>query len=128
MKQQWKLMVSLVLVILIVIFSLSNTQPVNIDFFFTKSQVPLVLVILVSLLLGVTLGMIASLTTIGSSRRKIKQLENELTKAQELVTQLNADLVAAKEQAKREEEKPAVNAFENTATEVQSVSDFIKEN
>ncbi|MCW6661835.1 lipopolysaccharide assembly protein LapA domain-containing protein [Aerococcaceae bacterium NML201209] len=128
MKQQWKLMVSLVLVILIVIFSLSNTQPVNIDFFFTKSQVPLVLVILVSLLLGVMLGMIASLTTIGSSRRKIKQLENELTKAQELVTQLNADLVAAKEQAKREEEKPAVNAFENTATEVQSVSDFIKEN
>ncbi|MCW6677011.1 lipopolysaccharide assembly protein LapA domain-containing protein [Aerococcaceae bacterium NML180378] len=128
MKQQWKLMVSLVLVILIVIFSLSNTQPVNIDFFFTKSQVPLVLVILVSLLLGVTLGMIASLTTIGSSRRKIKQLENELTKAQELVTQLNADLVAAKEQAKREEEKPAVNAFENTTTEVQSVSDFIKEN
>ncbi|MCW6653380.1 lipopolysaccharide assembly protein LapA domain-containing protein [Aerococcaceae bacterium NML210727] len=128
MKQQWKLMVSLVLVILIVIFSLSNTQPVNIDFFFTKSQVPLVLVILVSLLLGVTLGMIASLTTIGSSRKKIKQLENELTKAQELVTQLNADLVAAKEQAKREEEKPAVNAFENTATEVQSVSDFIKEN
>ncbi|MCW6680722.1 lipopolysaccharide assembly protein LapA domain-containing protein [Aerococcaceae bacterium NML130460] len=128
MKQQWKLMVSLVLVILIVIFSLSNTQPVNIDFFFTKSQVPLVLVILVSLLLGVTLGMIASLTTIGSSRRKIKQLDNELTKAQELVTQLNADLVAAKEQAKREEEKPAVNAFENTATEVQSVSDFIKEN
>ncbi|MCW6659824.1 lipopolysaccharide assembly protein LapA domain-containing protein [Aerococcaceae bacterium NML191292] len=128
MKQQWKLMVSLVLVILIVIFSLSNTQPVNIDFFFTKSQVPLVLVILVSLLLGVTLGMIASLTTIGSSRRKIKQLENELTKAQELVTQLNADLVAAKEQAKREEENPAVNAFENTTTEVQSVSDFIKEN
>lgn len=128
MKQQWKLMVSLVLVILIVIFSLSNTQPVNIDFFFTKSQVPLVLVILVSLLLGVTLGMIASLTTIGSSRRKIKQLENELTKAQELVTQLNADLVATKEQAKREEEKPAVNAFENTTTEVQSVSDFIKEN
>lgn len=128
MKQQWKLMVSLVLVILIVIFSLSNTQPVNIDFFFTKSQVPLVLVILVSLLLGVTLGMIASLTTIGSSRRKIKQLENELTKAQEFVTQLNADLVAAKEQAKREEEKPAVNAFENTTTEVQSVSDFIKEN
>lgn len=128
MKQQWKLMVSLVLVILIVIFSLSNTQPVNIDFFFTKSQVPLVLVILVSLLLGVTLGMIASLTTIGSSRRKIKQLENELTKAQELVTQLNADLVAAKEQAKREEEKTAVNAFENTTTEVQSVSDFIKEN
>ncbi|MCW6682617.1 lipopolysaccharide assembly protein LapA domain-containing protein [Aerococcaceae bacterium NML160702] len=128
MKQQWKLMVSLVLVILIVIFSLSNTQPVNIDFFFTKSQVPLVLVILVSLLLGVMLGMIASLTTIGSSRRKIKQLENELTKAQELVTQLNADLVAAKEQAKREEEKTAVNAFENTTTEVQSVSDFIKEN
>lgn len=123
MKEQWKLIVSLIFVILIVIFSLSNTQQVAIDFLFMKAQIPLVLVILVCLLLGVALGMIVSVTTIRTSRKTIKHLESELAQSKERVTQLNADLVTAQEtQVLTEVTTPS------EPTEITRVTDFFKEN
>ena len=78
MKQQWRLIVSLLIVILVVVFALKNTQSVLLDFVFTRVQIPLVLVILVCLLLGVIAGLVTSLSTIGTSRKRVKSLENQL--------------------------------------------------
>ncbi|MDO4432163.1 MAG: LapA family protein [Aerococcaceae bacterium] len=78
MKQQWKLIVSLVLIICVVLFALQNTNPVQVDFFLMKQQVPLILVILASLLLGVVAGLITSLTSFHTHRKTVKKLESEL--------------------------------------------------
>ena len=80
MKEQWKVIAIIMLLILVVVFALQNTNVVGIDFFFTQFQVSLVLVVLFSILVGVIIGMIASMSAIQSSRKKNKELEKQLSK------------------------------------------------
>ena len=80
MKEQWKVIAIIMLLILVVVFALQNTNVVGIDFFFTQFEVSLVLVVLFSILVGVIIGMIASMSAIQSNRKKNKELEKQLTK------------------------------------------------
>lgn len=80
MKEQWKVIAIIILLILVVVFALQNTNVVGIDFFFTQFEVSLVLVVLFSILVGVIIGMIASMSAIQSNRKKNKELEKQLSK------------------------------------------------
>ena len=80
MKEQWKAIAIIMLLILVVVFALQNTNVVGIDFFFTQFEVSLVLVVLFSILVGVIIGMIASMSAIQSNRKKNKELEKQLSK------------------------------------------------
>ena len=53
MKKQWSLIGILVLVLVIVIFSWLNVQPVTVNFGFSQVTMPLVVILVISLLLGV---------------------------------------------------------------------------
>ena len=80
MKEQWKVIAIIMLLILVVVFALQNTNVVGIDFFFTQFEVSLVLVVLFSILVGVIICMIASMSAIQSNRKKNKELEKQLSK------------------------------------------------
>jgi Uncharacterized integral membrane protein len=64
MKKQWSIVLLIALILLVVIFSVMNVDPVAINFGFSIIQVPLVLVIIVTLLLGVLIAVILSTTII----------------------------------------------------------------
>lgn len=87
MKEQWKVIAIIMLLILVVVFALQNTNVVGIDFFFTQFEVSLVLVVLFSILVGVIIGMIASMSAIQSNRKKNKELENNYQK-RNIITQI----------------------------------------
>lgn len=78
MKEHWKLIFSLILLILVVIFALQNTATVTISLFIYSIEVPIVLVMLLSLLLGVIVGLIASVSTMKSNKHKHVTKEKEL--------------------------------------------------
>ena len=52
MKNQWRLIVSIVLVLIIILFSVLNVDNVPINFGFGQVVAPLIIVIVISLLLG----------------------------------------------------------------------------
>lgn len=78
MKNQGKLIFSIIIIILVVIFALQNTNVVAIDLFFAKYEVPLVLVILLSLLLGVIVGLIGSYSAIVIQKKEKLSAVKEL--------------------------------------------------
>lgn len=80
MKEQWKVIAIIILLIFVVVFALQNTNVVGIDFFFTQFEVSLVLVVLFSILVGVIIGMIASMSAVQSNRKNNKELEKQLAK------------------------------------------------
>ncbi|MEK3909757.1 lipopolysaccharide assembly LapA domain-containing protein [Paenibacillus sp. FSL H7-0331] len=82
MKTQWIFISILFFGLLTAIFAAINTEPVNVHLIFTDMQLPLIIIILSSTLLG---GLILGL--IGMSKqyklkRTIKQLEKQLNEAQ----------------------------------------------
>ncbi|MBF6625915.1 DUF1049 domain-containing protein [Aerococcaceae bacterium zg-BR9] len=83
MKGQWKLIVSLIILIVVVAFALQNTGVTPVNFFFAEYRIPLVLVILFSLLIGVIVGLIASFSTISSHSREKKVVQKELSALKE---------------------------------------------
>jgi uncharacterized integral membrane protein len=80
-----RLIISLVIVLLAVLFAGQNTQPVTVTFLFWNSKSWLALVLLLALATGVVLGMLVStpswaksLLSERSQRKKIDELETTL--------------------------------------------------
>lgn len=88
MKGQGVLISALVFALLIAIFAVINVEPVQVNFFFTKTTLPLILVILASTLLGgLTVGLLGLIRQI-RLQRTVKSLEkqvSELTAEAELL-------------------------------------------
>lgn len=78
MKDHWKLIVSLIMLIIIVVFALQNTETVMVSLFFFSVSVPIVLVMLLCLLFGVIIGLIATMPTMKIKQRKYDQAVKEL--------------------------------------------------
>ena len=66
------------LVFIIVILAVLNVDPVNINFGFTVLEVPLVIVIIGTLLIGVLIAVTWSTTIIMKERSKLKKVNQEL--------------------------------------------------
>ena len=56
MRQQWKLILGVCAVILVVVFALQNVNNVQVTFLFFQAQMPMVLVLLISILFGLLIG------------------------------------------------------------------------
>lgn len=78
MKKQWKVFLGFILVLLIVIFALSNSQEVPVNFLIKKFYLSLVLVIIGSALIGALVVMLTSGATLFQQRKKIKQLKETI--------------------------------------------------
>lgn len=88
MKEQWKLIVAIIVMIVIVFFALQNIADVEVNLFWAKFSVPLVLVMLLSVLLGAILGFISSFTTVFTTRSTTKALGKQVAELQAEVERL----------------------------------------
>lgn len=77
MKRQWAVILAIVLILLISILAVLNVDPVSINFGFTQVEIPLILLILGTLLLGALVTVILSTTKSFSDRQNYKKLEQK---------------------------------------------------
>ncbi|MFD1899728.1 LapA family protein [Enterococcus termitis] len=78
MKNQWRVVIGLVLVLVIVVFAVLNSQSVPVNFGFAKISGPLILTILGSAIIGALIGLLTSTTTIWNQKKQIKELEKTI--------------------------------------------------
>ena len=81
MKKKLSLIGVIVLLLVVAIFSISNMQSVSVNFFVAKVKIPLVILIIVSILIGVIIAMLFSV----SSSFKHKNLNSQVKNLQEQV-------------------------------------------
>lgn len=97
------IILGIILLIVIVLFALINSQPVNISFGFFKLQaIPLVMIILGSAFLGAAILFLANFKASRGKNRQIKQLtqENE-TIAEEIRQEQTAEYTEKLEEAQK---------------------------
>jgi uncharacterized integral membrane protein len=75
-----KTIVFIVLAIIIVIFTIQNTQVINIKFYPWEKSIPTALILLSTLFIGIILGWLLTRTTDYSRRRRKVKAEGEETK------------------------------------------------
>jgi uncharacterized integral membrane protein len=75
----------LVIFIIVLLFALKNTAPVDVGFFADQvlHQVPLIVVMLVAFVLGVVFGLLVAFSAVLRRRREINRLRRELSRAQD---------------------------------------------
>lgn len=78
MKRQWSTVLIIALTLLVVIFAVLNVDPVSINFGFTLVSIPLVIVIIGTLLIGMTIVAIWSTTLVLKERRQQQKLQKQL--------------------------------------------------
>lgn len=72
---QWRLILTLVLMVVVVIFSLANATAVPFSYLFGKKEISLALIIILSALTGAIAGVVASLSSQIQLRRKLQERE-----------------------------------------------------
>jgi len=72
MKNQWRLVAGIVLILIITLFAVFNVNTVPVSFGFTSVEGPLIIVILLSLLMG---SLITLLVATGSATKKNKEFK-----------------------------------------------------
>lgn len=75
LKEQWRLILGLIIAILIAIFAIVNVEEVPVSFIFGEASWPLILVILGSALLGVIISACFAGIKIYKMQKEIHQLE-----------------------------------------------------
>lgn len=78
MKKQWKVIVGFLLVLLIVLFAVLNSQDVPVSFGFSSFNSPLIIVIIGSALIGALVVFLTSSANLFQQRKQIKQLEQQV--------------------------------------------------
>lgn len=78
MKNQWRVILGLVLVLIVVTFAVLNNQVVPVNFGFTKISEPLILITLGSVIIDALVGLLTSTTTIWNQRKELKAVQKEL--------------------------------------------------
>ncbi|MDT6980430.1 lipopolysaccharide assembly protein LapA domain-containing protein [Levilactobacillus zymae] len=75
MKNQWRIIVTILLVIVVAVFAILNVESVPVSFGFTTVHWPLILLLLVSILIGAILVILFSTITSLQHNRAYKELE-----------------------------------------------------
>lgn len=75
----------LLVFVLVLLFALRNTEPVNVNFFadYGLSNIPLVVVMLTALILGLFLGLLLMVGVIMRKRREIAKLKRDIARLEE---------------------------------------------
>lgn len=135
MRQQWKLILGVCAVILVVVFALQNVNNVQVTFLFFQTQMPMVLVLLISILFGLLIGFLSSLSSHMANRTAIKNLNKErdaLSKEQSNFETTKAELEAQYQANLEEKNQEIANLQEaladlKTQLEAQSQSQMQEE-
>ncbi|EOL44396.1 LapA family protein [Enterococcus caccae] len=112
MKNQWRVVIGLVLVLIVVIFAVLNNQTVPVSFGFAKISGPLILIILGSAIVGALIGLLTSTTTMWKQKKQVKELKKDIEAYKN-----DADKVT------QEEVEKVKRAYENQLTELQAKYD-----
>lgn len=92
MKNQWRIILTILLVIVVAVFAILNVESVPVSFGFTTVHWPLILVLLVSILVGAVLVILFSTITNVQHNRAYKDLERQSQAQLAEVTQENTQL------------------------------------
>lgn len=84
MKKQWKILLILIFILIIVLFSIANVDSVKFSFLFGNVHLPLILVIIGSVLIGAVLIGLFTYPPIYKQRHQITKLERDLRRMIEL--------------------------------------------
>lgn len=98
MKNQWRLVAGIILILIITLFAVFNVDTVPVNFGFTSVKGPLIIVILLSLLMG---SLITLLVATGSASKKNK----EFKKMRAEIASKGSDIQRAVDEAKANHQK-----------------------
>ncbi|MFC6181830.1 LapA family protein [Lactiplantibacillus daowaiensis] len=88
MKNQWRLVSALGIVLVIVVFAILNVEPVRVNFGIVAVHWPLILVIVITLILGVVIAVL--MATVGAAKERTEH-EEALAAAQTKIDKLTAE-------------------------------------
>lgn len=80
---QRSLIFALLLALVIVVFALQNSDPIEINIFFWRIKSSIALIVTSVLFIGALLGVLFSLPSISKKKEKIEELENQISGKQE---------------------------------------------
>ncbi len=87
MKNQWRLVAGIILIIIIVLFAVFNVDSVPVNFGFAVLDGPLIIVILVSLLMGSLITLLVATGSATKKNKEFKQMRAEVNaKSKEIQT------------------------------------------
>ena len=91
MKNQWRLVAGIILIIIIVLFAVFNVDSVPVNFGFAVLDGPLIIVILVSLLKGSLITLLVATGSATKKNKEFKQMRAEVdAKSKEIQTAVDA--------------------------------------
>jgi len=99
MKNQWRLVAGIILIIIIVLFAVFNVDSVPVNFGFAVVDGPLIIVILVSLLMGSLITLLVATGSATKKNKEFKQMRAEInTKGKEVQNAVDATKVGYEQQ------------------------------
>lgn len=97
MKQQWAIILSIIFAILIAVFAVLNVEAVKVNYLFGTSQLPLILIILFTALLGAAIsGFMAMIKTV-KMNRSISDLQKENTAKELTIADQQNEILALRD-------------------------------
>ena len=98
-KNQWRLVAGIILIIIIVLFAVFNVDSVPVNFGFAVVDGPLIIVILVSLLMGSLITLLVATGSATKKNKEFKQMRAEInTKGKEIQNAVDATKVGYEQQ------------------------------
>lgn len=101
MKFQWTFLIGIVFALIVAIFAVINVDPVTVNFLIGKSEWPLVIVILSSVLMGGLIIGSVGLVRIYALQKKLKVLRKENDKLKKESIELQNTVPLQEEQEKK---------------------------
>lgn len=134
MKRQWNIVLLIALILVVVIFSVLNVDPVAINFGFDFIQVPLAIVIIATLLIGVLIAVILSTSAILKNKseqkklnRRYSELEEKSRLEKEELNQIHKQEIDEL-QVKREEDQTKIRELERHIQNLQKTKSAYENN
>ena len=119
MKNQWRLVVGIILVLIIVLFAIFNVDAVPVNFGFIKVDWPLIMIILGSLFIGAIATVLVSTSSSIQVKKELKKVKKELddkdnqTKEQLSKVQAEYDLELLEKEVEIEAKQKKINSLED---------------
>lgn len=104
MKHTTKLFLILILSFVVVLFSVINAQPIELNFLITKVSLPLAVVLIGALLIGALIVFIAMSTSVWQKKRQIKELNQRLFNQRDQLEENESEEVLALQRELKEKE------------------------
>lgn len=104
MKNTTRMFIILILAFIVVLFSVINAQPIDVNFLVTKVSLPLAVVLITAVLVGALIVFIVMVSSIWQKKRQIKELNQNLyAKNNELEEGQSNEVLALKEELRQKE-------------------------